>query len=160
MKKAFLILGILAILQSGCGDELECTYGRECKGSISRTCVDGKWVEVECKDNAPVCDVTYGCMKANYECGNGIIEGDEECDGAVLNGRTCSDVNAKLAGAVTCGPDCKYDFSKCVAVECQNGEKRCADNVLEMCAGNDWTEAMDCSELGAVCDEEAGKCVN
>ena len=158
MKKAFCIGFILLSLQAGCGDELECTYGRECKGNVSRTCVNGKWVEVECKDNAPVCDVTYGCMKANYECGNGIVEGDEECDGAVLNGRTCSDVNAGLAGDVTCSADCKYDFSKCIAVECQNDDKRCDGDVYQMCSGNTWTDAMDCASLGLKCDESTGMC--
>ncbi|GEM_PF-3880689 len=159
MKKAFPILAILFIFQAGCGDELECTYGRECKGNVSRTCVHGKWVEVECKDNAPVCDTTYGCMKANVECGNGIVEGDEECDGAVLNGRTCSDVSENLAGEVVCSSACRYDFSKCVTVTCHDGQKRCADNILEMCAGNAWVAATDCTEVGAVCDEAESKCV-
>ena len=158
MKKAFWIGSIFVILQAGCGDELECTYGRECKGTVSRTCVNGKWVEVECKGSAPVCDEKLGCMEPNVSCGNGIVEGDEECDGAVLNGRTCSDVNASLAGDVICGADCRYDFSKCVTVECQNGEKRCDGDVYQMCSGNVWTEAMNCASLGLKCDNTTGMC--
>ena len=158
MKVSFVL--VLLILLSGCGGELECTYGRECDGNISRTCVDGKWVEVECKDNAPICDEKYGCMKANYECGNGFIEGDEECDGAVLNGRTCSDVNPQLAGDISCTAECKYDFSKCETVECQNCEKRCVGDVYQMCSGNAWTDAMDCASLGVKCDPSTGMCIS
>lgn len=50
---------------------------------------------------------------ATPECGNGIVEQGEECDGDV-GSLTCADVNPELeTGTVTCDASCKVDSSGC-----------------------------------------------
>lgn len=48
-------------------------------------------------------------------CGNGVIDGDEECDGADLDDNTCFDLcdQEDEGGTLRCNPDCTYDFSGC-----------------------------------------------
>src|SRR5688572_9976709 len=45
------------------------------------------------------------------KCGDGAVDGKEECDGT-SNGKTCADLGFK-PGALGCGMDCKLDTSKC-----------------------------------------------
>jgi hypothetical protein len=45
-------------------------------------------------------------------CGNGILEGGEECDGSDLNGLTCIDFGYN-GGTLTCNPDCTFNTSNC-----------------------------------------------
>jgi hypothetical protein len=45
-------------------------------------------------------------------CGNGILEGGEECDGSDLNGLTCIDFGYN-GGTLTCNHDCTFNTSNC-----------------------------------------------
>jgi hypothetical protein len=49
-------------------------------------------------------------------CGNGVIEGGEVCDGTVLNGKTCNTATAgaKPTGTLRCSASCTFDTSGCV----------------------------------------------
>jgi hypothetical protein len=46
------------------------------------------------------------------ECGNGILEPGEDCDGADLGGAACSD-NGCSTGTPTCALDCTVDYGAC-----------------------------------------------
>src|SRR5205814_3694792 len=48
-------------------------------------------------------------------CGDNHIDGNEECDGSDLNGKTCSDVTSGFAqgGTLACKADCTLDTSDC-----------------------------------------------
>jgi hypothetical protein len=48
-------------------------------------------------------------------CGNGRLERDEECDGALLNAETCATatMNAAPTGELRCSPSCVFDVSGC-----------------------------------------------
>jgi hypothetical protein len=46
-------------------------------------------------------------------CGNGEIDGDEECDGASLGGQTCEGVLGSGSGQLGCFENCTYDVSTC-----------------------------------------------
>lgn len=49
------------------------------------------------------------------DCGNDMIEGAEECDGADLGGKQCADVDAAyVGGALACGGSCTFDASACM----------------------------------------------
>lgn len=47
-------------------------------------------------------------------CGNNIIEGGEDCEGADLGGATCVSLGY-ASGSLTCDVSCSFDVSNCVA---------------------------------------------
>jgi len=49
------------------------------------------------------------------QCGNGIREPGEDCDGGDLGGRTCGSVGCDPGGSLSCNQDCTYDASQCAA---------------------------------------------
>ena len=61
-------------------------------------------------------------------CGDGIVEGDELCDGPELNGMSCADVDPAFTGALGCAADClAIDASQCAG---EPGEPLVALNEL------------------------------
>ena len=48
-------------------------------------------------------------------CGNGVRDGDESCDGADLNGQTCSTLTGGFVqgGTLTCNADCTFNTTDC-----------------------------------------------
>jgi hypothetical protein len=54
------------------------------------------------------CDPQYRC----HVCGDGIVNSTEACDGANLNGATCSSQGFG-GGTLACGGSCAYDTSGC-----------------------------------------------
>lgn len=60
---------------------------------------------------------TSGC-EASPDCGNGMIDGTEECDTNNINGASCADQGLST-GSVTCGGGCVLDYSACY--QCGNG---------------------------------------
>jgi uncharacterized protein YjiK len=80
------------------------------------------------------------------QCGNGVMEPGEECDGLDLGGATCSDGGCN-SGTLTCGASCVFDFSGCSACpECGNG----IQEIGEECDGSDLGGAT-CPGLGFYC---------
>lgn len=159
-KRVFVIVASLfmAISICGCG-ESECIDGtRVCEGSLSRTCVEGHWREVECKDNAPICDEKFGCMKSSASCGNNVVESGEECDGSALNGKSCHELNSAWKGTLSCKSDCTIDFSGCTQLECTVDDHQCSGSVLQLCTENGWIDATDCAKTGLKCDPEKKGC--
>lgn len=63
------------------------------------------------------CTVDFGPGEA--VCGNGVMEGDELCDGDDFGGKTCSDYTGYEHGELVCNPGCKLEVSKCHT--CGNG---------------------------------------
>lgn len=75
------------------------------------------------------------------ECGDGVIEGDEVCDGDALDGQDCSSQGFD-GGTLACADDCTFDTSQCTTNTCGNGQI-------------DSGEDCDGSELGgATCSSE------
>ncbi len=59
-------------------------------------------------------------------CGNGIVEGDEQCDGKAFDTSacvgdvcTCEDFCDDAGGVLSCRRDCTIDFSRCTAGGCE-----------------------------------------
>ncbi len=73
-------------------------------------------------------------------CGNGVIEGTEECDGGDLGGATCSTFGHSQ-GTLSCNTDCTYDSSDCHT--CGNGAREGG----EMCDGTDLA-GLSCADFG------------
>lgn len=57
---------------------------------------------------------TAGCTY----CGDGVIAGDEDCDGALPPGTDCFDAGYLGGGTVACGADCGFDTSGCSGPIC------------------------------------------
>lgn len=54
-------------------------------------------------------------IPTDAECGNGVHEVGEECDGVEPAGATCVDAHAGYAdGAIACGASCTFDAADCV----------------------------------------------
>lgn len=47
-------------------------------------------------------------------CGDGLVEGDELCDGAEVGGMSCADIDPGFTGALACAADClAFDMADC-----------------------------------------------
>lgn len=55
-----------------------------------------------------------GSTGTGAECGNGIVEADEVCDGDELMDMTCGDIGTFVDGVLACGVDCEFDTTACV----------------------------------------------
>lgn len=54
-------------------------------------------------------------------CGDGVVEGDEECDGEDVAGKTCAEVEPGYGTRwVVCNDDCTLNFDHCVTLECDD----------------------------------------
>ncbi len=47
-------------------------------------------------------------------CGDGVIEGNEDCDTDSLDDATCADIDGFGEGELSCAEDCTFDVSACV----------------------------------------------
>lgn len=47
-------------------------------------------------------------------CGNGVVEGSEDCEGGDLNGGSCTELGY-AGGVLSCDPSCTYDLTDCQA---------------------------------------------
>jgi hypothetical protein len=52
------------------------------------------------------------------ECGNGIVDAGEDCDGSNLDGSSCDDECVDPGGTLRCNPDCTFDLSGCDDPDC------------------------------------------
>jgi len=64
--------------------------------------------------------VTAACEGPGPECGNGVLEYGEGCDGTDLGGETCVGLGF-TSGTLACAADCTFDTDECVAQVCNNG---------------------------------------
>ncbi|MBU1219825.1 hypothetical protein KKF34_03335 [Myxococcota bacterium] len=84
------------------------------------------------------------CIDDGPQCGNGLVEGDEECDGSAFpRNKSCTSWGFN-AGELRCSGDCKIDLSGCSA-------HYCGDGVVEgneECDGDYTIVNNDCREFG------------
>jgi len=68
-------------------------------------------------------DVTigpHGCTPEPYDtCGDGFLDGDDECDGDDLGGMECADLEEYVSGELACTETCAFDTTGCET--CGNG---------------------------------------
>jgi len=60
-------------------------------------------------------DCTFDTAQCEVDpCGNGVIEGDEDCDGAELGGADCTTIGGGFtSGTLACASDCTFDTAQC-----------------------------------------------
>lgn len=67
------------------------------------------------------CAQTFGAPNRSGDpqpeptCGNGVVEGDEVCDGDDLGGEACEELGMFDGGELACAEDCTFDTSACAA---------------------------------------------
>jgi 6-phosphogluconolactonase (cycloisomerase 2 family) len=83
-------------------------------------------------------------------CGNGAVDGSEQCDGADLNGADCTDVGFD-AGTLGCNSACLFDTFNCIIYICGNN----GIDPGEFCDGTDLSGA-DCASEGFPLGGELG----
>ncbi len=120
-------------------------------------CCDTEWDQI-CADAAllePSCQGVSDCP----DCGNGMLEGIEPCDGANLGGETCESQGYD-SGTLGCAADClSLDESACQgdgACCAPNGTVGCEDiactnavcNVFPQCCDEPWSQA--CADVAAL----------
>ncbi len=57
---------------------------------------------------------SINCGPGFDTCGDGVKDGQDQCDGADFGGESCSSLGFK-AGSLACTPGCYYDISGCIA---------------------------------------------
>lgn len=151
-----LLASLVVVLAGGCvqseatpcGDVI-CPAGRACSPADPPTCVDENLIAAcDGRAEGEVCTVAGGrpgvctaglCLLG--ACGDGRINGDNQCDGADLGGATCLDFGSAEPDGLLC-VDCQFDPSECVS-RCGDGIK----NGLEGCDGTDFGD-LTCLNLG------------
>jgi hypothetical protein len=100
-----------------------------------------------CKESTKVTPGTSPKLPGtpNAVCGNGIVENNEKCDGANLNGKDCTSLGF-AGGTLKCKADCSdFDKSGCKVSICGNNKREGA----EACDGTD-LNGMSCKNFGTM----------
>jgi hypothetical protein len=127
------------------------------KGSGVATCGD-----LTCQSSESPQTCPQDCTQDG--CGNGTVEGEEECDGADLDGATCVSLGYS-SGSLGCTTACAFNVNFCQSTcnhACETvGDARCDGNRLETCATNAqacriWELTTDCAAASQVCDDSSG----
>ncbi len=142
-------VGLMALL-AGCSDiELaDGIYG--CSANVPGACPEG-WY---CR---PVPGYgEYRCFSTTGgDCGDGVVEGVEVCDGTQLGDATCEAVGYG-AGEISCDDVCELDLSGCTDPFC---ELTCIGEG-DICVGRDAAHsscAVECA-ADATCDDDGFTC--
>jgi hypothetical protein len=120
-------------------------------------CINGN-ITAECATNTNykallTCKCTSDCGQlcacSSSFCGNGKIDGSEDCEGADLQGKTCSSVLGDPAafGSLACSSSCHFDVSNCTSQTAYCGDKK-VDGPTEACDAPDFGMATCASVLG------------
>ena len=83
-------------------------------GSQSCTSLGLKDGSLACNANCTL-DLSGCGASETAACGDGVVSGTENCDGSLLDGKTCKDFG-HTSGTLTCNTNCTFDYSKCVTV--------------------------------------------
>lgn len=57
--------------------------------------------------------IDLNCGPGITDCGNGVVDIDEQCDGVQLNGETCATLGFANGGDLTCSGNCAFDLNSC-----------------------------------------------
>jgi hypothetical protein len=163
-----------AACAGGCDDHLACTSDACVAGICTHSPIDADQDTFAAAPCGPDCDDSNPAVSPNavevcgdtidndcdglidvadhcVGCGDGIVAGGESCDGANLNGTSCSDFGF-TGGALACSASCSFDTSACTsALVCNPGSADCDGNVANGCEANLATSLLDCGACGNAC---------
>ena len=111
MRIIIALIAVGSLLISGCGAD----------GSVGATAA-GSSVSAAVLDQADVVDVSSGQADdtdqaprqrpTGPKCGDGMVEGPEECEPGTWKNKSCQTMGFG-SGTLRCGADCGYDISEC-----------------------------------------------
>ncbi|MCF7861071.1 hypothetical protein K9M79_02410 [Candidatus Woesearchaeota archaeon] len=139
------------VLAGYCGNDI-IDSGEQCDGSnwggISG-CENFEYTggDLSCGNDCRF-DVSKCTGLSNGECGDGVINDDEQCDGqdwGIITG--CKNLDGFTSGTLTCNDDCVFDTNQCTG----GTGSYCGDNTIdagEQCDGNNWGLITQCSQIG------------
>lgn len=150
-----------------CGDGI-LNGTEQCDGSVyspGATCASvvgfGSTGQLACAGN---CTYDTASCSAPVTCGNDKLDAGEDCDGSLLNGKTCATVlgDSHAIGALACAASCVFDQSDCsigpycgdgklqAGEECDDGNTvntdRCSNTCKTICKGSEtkWSVNAHC----------------
>ncbi|MGH8554921.1 MAG: hypothetical protein ACREUD_05040, partial [Gammaproteobacteria bacterium] len=92
-------------------------------------------------------------------CGNGTVEKNEQCDQNNLAGKTCTSLGSD-GGTLSCGANCQFNTSQCIAAECGNGvlgpSEQCEVGDSATCGG--LSEGFGTAQCGPGCTYDTSTC--
>ena len=102
-----------------CIYQLETYFGRaEVRAGDGVCKSEDDVAQVMAEVDGSIGDIYSGLGGDGYPlCGNGIIDGNDACDGAAFAGKTCVGLGY-ASGDLACTSDCVFDVSGCVAATC------------------------------------------
>ena len=110
------------------------------------------------------CENDYCADNSLRKCVSGVLQDAVSCSEILydvnVNSYGCN--NEKTACRVSCksGYEANADHTACTKIAaCESGNKRCTDNVLEICNGTSWTTSEDCAQSGKTCDSTSLTCM-
>jgi alpha-tubulin suppressor-like RCC1 family protein len=142
--KSWVLLFALIFIFSACDDDNnddgETVFIQE--NCANATDDDGDGL-IDCSD--PDCESYSVCQTVPIVCGDGMITGNEPCDGTELGVNTCESLGYH-GGKLFCGNDCTYDTFSCESFG------RCGDSNIqtmygEECEGGN-LNGQTCNALG------------
>lgn len=90
----------IGAIEASCGDSVV-------HANLNEACDDGNTTAGD------GCSATC-TVESGFACGDGVVAGAEQCDGAALAGATCASVTpATPAGTLACKADCTLDTTPC-----------------------------------------------
>jgi hypothetical protein len=144
-----VVLLVAGCVESGwtvCPDGRVCDAGRVCD-VVNRTCSSPDEECLAQLDRTPCAGGGRICLQGKCvdSCGDGVINGPDECELDVVGGKTCVDFGM-YEGEVVCSADCTIDTTGCFG-ECMDGH---LDPPHEVCDPTDLeaTPGLPCVALG------------
>ncbi len=139
------------------------TLGRYCVAGVDAVVTGGHESLVFTNDTSEwmtyyiVADAYKSCgafkltISKMSRCGDGVIEGDEQCDGAELNGVSCEELGFE-GGELGCTAACRFDISDCAftcpATDLGTVTKDITLTEVDSCTG---TKVFDAGGTGVSC---------
>lgn len=146
MRRLGLILLMAPLGLIACGDDGGAGgsggEGGDGTTSSSKSTTTGSSMTTTGSTTSSTSSTTSSTSTGMSQCGNDMIDADEECDGTDLGGEDCAS-QGFLSGTLGCNNNCTFDTSDCVNAMCGND----VVEGMEICDGTD-LGGQDCTDQG------------
>lgn len=116
-----------------CNSECPSPGATQCLGDTRQTC--GNYDGDSCREWGGDINCPYGCVNGQCQdviCGDGKVQGNEECEVGNFNGQTCQSKGFD-GGTLTCS-QCNISAASCCSNQCSPGSSTCVGNDRYQCS--------------------------